>query len=258
MTMIERVLWGLLAGLAIVLVKILGPDEQFFRSLLVPQDGGASEDLAAELIFYFIISVITVLLGGIAGAFAKENDKTRILLFAVSFPALLTTMTAQKRDAVGNIGALAQSDLVEASPASQMANLSPMSLIISKAYAIDQDVTTCVEAGFGTKILQSAAKYLGGRSNASEKIYAVVIASTKDLNQAKEIANEALLNTDLQVYVGCKRPGNEYFPVIVGETTNQFDANELKGIVTEQRLLSDGSEPYISSYAYRTSIYDAR
>ena len=50
--------------------------------------------------FYIFISGITIILGAFSGLFSKETERTKLLIFCASVPALLSTFTGEQRDAV--------------------------------------------------------------------------------------------------------------------------------------------------------------
>lgn len=249
----ERIAWGFLAGFAIVLVKILGPDEEYVKSFLISNANNAEGIKLAEILAYGFISIVTILLGGIAGAFTKENDKTRILLFAVSFPALLTTVTAQKREPIG----LNIAQISEPQDYRHAENWLSQNWIISSAHAQEILGEVCVEESLTSKILQSTIKYISGSKSNEDTIYRLVIASKKDLAAAKEIANKISLKTEYSVSVGCKRPESSFFPVYIGDTKDQKNILEFKGEITAQKLLAPPDEPYVSAYKYSKEIYEA-
>ena len=93
MSLFECLGWGVLAGTVIVLVKILGPDQPYVQSLF---NGAARPDIT----FYMFISLITIVLGCLSGAFCNESERIKLLLFCASVPALLATATSERRNPV--------------------------------------------------------------------------------------------------------------------------------------------------------------
>lgn len=242
MTMKQRFLWGCLAGLTIVFVKIIGPDNDHVRSLF-------GNIYSADVSFYLFISVITVFLGAISGLFTKEQEPVKILLFCASVPALLSTFTAEQRDTIPQ----PQSNQDRADFISESTGNGALGFIVSPAFA-DTEENVCSEGSAFSKFQTSAQNYLSGSKTAQRPYYAVVAASTKSLDKAKEIAAEIKqANEDWAPYVGCKKPGNQYYPIIVGSIGDQVSAAQLKGQFDAAGVLDQ--ESYVSYYQYRKPIY---
>ncbi len=236
MSLTERVSWGLLAGAAIVLVKIIGPDREYVHALFTPSA------LSSDVAFYAFISAITVLLGTISGVFSNERDRVKLLLFCASVPALLSTATGQLREPTTMPGV-----------ADSQAGASPsLSFIITSAYAQTGDnLNVCDEGSFLQQFSQSAKSYLGGSGSQD---YAVIVSSTKNLDEAKGTTNSlAASPSHWNATVGCRRPGNDYYPVMIGNGMTQVDAARMIGKFVEA---NPGSEaPYLDNYPYRKVIY---
>lgn len=238
-----KLFWGALAGILIVLVKILGPDKIFVQSLF---EGAATGGIA----FYVFISAITILLGTISGLFSKEKEPVKLLIFCASVPALLTTVTTEQREpaATGSTSA----------PAVDRAQLdTPMlpPLLISTAHAQSADKShECNEGTFFQNFTQTGAQYLSGAKRSNQPFYAAVVASTQNYEEAKSIADKIYRqNKNFAPFVGCKRPGNANYPVIVGQIGTQAAAAEWIGRFEEAGILN--AKPYLSFYEHRSPVY---
>ncbi len=241
MTTKTRVFWGFLAGIAIVLVKILGPDRDFVNSLF------AAISLP-DITFYAFISIITISLGAISGAFCNESDRVKLLLFCASVPALLSTATAEKRDMIP----IPPETVARAGGSVNSFRLPPV--FATPAYAQIADNTECREDSFFSKFAQSAQNYLSGTSQASRANYVVIVYSSADLAEARSVADRiAAAGGDWNPYVGCHRPGNPNYPVIVGERGSELQAADLKGRFDALGMLPDPA--YLSNYAWSVPIY---
>ncbi|MBP1852661.1 hypothetical protein [Rhizobium halophytocola] len=236
MALYQKFLWGLLAGLALICVKIIGPDGDYVKSLISAN--------AAEWVFYSILSLITIFLGGLSGLFCKESEPARILVFCASFPALLSAATSQTRQEI---------PAPSARPAE--ARLAPTLDIglVTPAFAQNPaNDGVCLEGSFVSQIGKAAQDYFSAAS--ATKSYSVVIASSAKFEDAKSKADHfAQLAGSITVYVGCRKPGNAYYPIVAGPNTSQQEAATLMG-----RIIGEGWAPadsYISSYEYRTPIY---
>lgn len=246
MPMLHKFLWGLLAGLAVVCVKIIGPDVEHVQSLFIA-------GTIAAIAFYAFISLITIVLGGISGLFSKDNEPARLLIFCASFPALISTALAPQRvaqDVPTDLAYVSQG--YEADAPSEVAT----SLrLVGAAHAQNPDDGSpeghiCDEGGFGEQFLKAARDYISPTDAAS---YVVIIASTTDFDEAVAITDRVGDEVELPVGVGCRRPGNEFYPVIVGKTGSLAEASETLGFVEAQDWVMD--PPYLSNYPHRVVIY---
>jgi len=244
MTNRDRFLWGLLGGFAVICVKIIGPDIAVVKSLFFSSNG-------AEIAFYLLISAITVFLGGISGLFSKETEPLRMLAFAAAFPALVSTYTAPERIPSGANPA--------AAPAVGSAPVNAASLgfgIVPAAQAQTTDSQlVCDEGSFTEQFSKAARDYFSNQTQNTD--YSVVVGSEQDFDSAKALADAYARNSgDLEIYVGCRKPDNPYFPVIAGPTTDVETAATIMG-----EIIGEGWAPpdtYLSNYAYRQPIYEAK
>lgn len=242
----SKFFWGFLAGILIVFVKILGPDKLYVRSLFEGESlGGIS--------FYIFISIITIFIGAISGLFSREKEPVKLLIFCASVPALLTTVTTEQRGPAVN-GATSGAESIQASTDPSYLP----SIFVSSAFAQSSSKKhVCDEGGFFRSFSQTGAQYLSGGKRSDLPYYGVVVASTNDFEKAQAIANEIYSkDTNLTPFVGCRKPGNELYPVMVGEVGTQIAAAEWMGRYREAQLLLE--KPYLSFYEYRVPIYTPR
>lgn len=201
----------------------------------------------AEIAYYVLISAITVFLDGISGLFSKETEPLRILAFAAAFPALVSTYTAPERIPSGANPATA--------PAVGSAPVNTASLglgIVSAAQAQTTDSQlVCDEGSFTEQFSKAACDYFSNQTQNTD--YSVVVGSEQDFDRAKALADAyARRSGDTEIYVGCRRPGNPFFPVIAGPATDAGTAATFMG---------EGWAPpdtYLSNYAYRKPVYEAK
>lgn len=243
MTNRDRFLWGLLGGVAVICVKVIGPDIAVVKSLFLVRNG-------AEIAFYGLISAITIFLGGISGLFAKETEPLRMLAFAAAFPALISTYTAPER---------IPSSANPAAPteASRPANAASLALgFVSVAHAQPANGKfTCDEGSFAEQFSRAAGAYFSNK--VATGTFAVVVGSEQDFNRAKALADAyARSSGGREIYVGCRKPDNPFFPIIVGGSTDMQTASTLMGEVIGEGWAP--SDTYLSNYAYRAPIYEAK
>jgi len=238
----SRFLWGLCAGFVVVLVKVIGVDANFIKPIVVSGNHG-------ELSFYLLVSAGTVLLGGFSGLFSKSTEPMQILVFCASFPALVTTALSPDRSSppTGPINPVEKASLYMPS----VIEFDFISNAMAQTTAVNSRLV-CDEGSFSKQFKSAAKTYFGMESKI--KSTAVIIASEDSFERAKSIADTFAERTDnYDIYVGCRKPGNPYFPVIVGKPTDFQTAAEVKG-----EIVGEGWAPtdtYLSNYAYRETIY---
>jgi hypothetical protein len=132
--------------------------------------------------------------------------------------------------------------------------LSPFSVIgVARAQGVSADYI-CDEGGFVSQFATSAKEYLTGETGSNSLQYHVVVWSTKSLDTAKQVAGKVAESSDQwHASVGCRRPDNPYFPVMLGAKTNQVEAAKLLGRFQEAGILTE--KPYLSAYPFREPIY---
>lgn len=241
MTIFHRFLWGLLAGLAVICVKFVGPDNAVVKALVLTANQG-------EIVFYALVSFVTIMLGGISGVFAKEVEPGRILVFCAAFPALVSTASAPER-----IPASTAIDVRAERPATGGSTLGFG--IISSAYAAnDPPGLICDEGSFVRQFNAAAKSYFN--KPLQNPTFAVVVGSERSFDLAKLRADDfARRSTKYRITVGCRKPDVAYFPIMVGEPVDIQTAADIKGEVIGQGWAP--SDTYLSNYAYRTVIYKA-
>ncbi len=244
MLIAERLMWGSLAGGAIVLVKIVGPDRDYVYSLFA---SAATPDIA----FYIFISVVTMLLGLVSGAFSNEPDRVKLLLFCASVPGLLSTATGQLREPALGLPPAASEHAEADYQGAEGERVWLSSVIVSSARAQTGDEShVCSEGSFIQQFSLSAKNYFSGE----RPQYSVIVWSTRSFDEAKGLADELSEEPgDWQATVGCRRPNNDYYPVMIGTGMTQIEAATLLGQFVEAAPRSE--KPYLDNYPYRDSIY---
>ena len=244
MTNRDRFLWGLLGGIAVICVKIIGPDIEVVKSLFLVSNG-------AEIAFYGLISAITIFLGGVSGLFSKETEPIRMLAFAAAFPALVSTYTAPERTPLSTPPTAPSA---ERSGPANAASLDLGFVSAAQAQVIGSELV-CDEGSFTQQFSKAARDYFSNQPQ--DSTYAVVVGSEQDLERAKALADTYARDAgDFGIFVGCRKPGNPYFPIFLEAGTDVEKAATLMG-----EIIGDGWAPpdtYISSYAYRKPIYAAK
>lgn len=240
MRLIERLLWGMLAGLAIVLVKILSPDQAYVKSLFLTANAG-------ELGFYAFISLATIALGALSGAFSNESDRVKLLLFCASVPALLSTATAERRDPIPGGGLQPTAGMFSVvTPANAQQQLDPL------------EGLRCDPGDFLDNFARTANNYLTGKKQTEIEQYSVVIGSAASLSEAKQLADRLQAeHPDFAVRVGCAPSGASRLPVLVGDPATQIDAAALLGEFRQsgKGKPSDGLEPYLLPDPRQKPVY---
>lgn len=245
MSIVQRLLLGAVAGLAIVIVRIIGPDHAYVTSIITNYASGA--DLSG-MVSYVLVGLGTIILGTISGIFANENDTPRnILIFCASFPGLISSLVGEEREPL-------PVDQPELRAEYHQPVIAPFGLFVSSAQAQTADgPLVCEEETFGAKVAGKTLRYLSGGNAARQEIYGVVVASKTDFTEAAGLA-DAYTKKGLEgVAVGCRRPGNKFFPVMFAESMSRDEAEQKIGEWRASGVLLE--DPYLSAYEFRKPIY---
>lgn len=244
MPVIVRFIWGMLSGVAVVLVKAIGPDMTVIKEFFLTGNGG-------EFAFYIFVSGVTIMLGGLSGLFARERDPLRVLAFCAAFPALVTTYTSPPR-----LGPDANKHQTIEEVTQQKAAYSSFNFITSvQAQDLSNTSLVCDEGTFSEQFAQAAKTYF--KNEYPSDSFAVVVGSEKDFEVAKQKANTYTRQSKkYAINVGCRRSGNPYFPIMVGNSTDYETALVIKGEVIGEGWAP--SDTYLSNYPYRKIIYESR
>jgi hypothetical protein len=244
MTLFQRFAWGIVAGFAIVCVKFLGPDAEYVQRIISTLNIG-------HVTFYVVVSLVTILLGGISGLFSQDKEPLRILVFCAAFPA---TVSAALPGAGSRETGAQPTEENRAAELASPTQFRTFDLIVARAWAASDDIGVCDEGGFASKFSQAAKEYFS--DPVDDTTYSVIVGSETDLTEARHLADEFAQRADgLPVTVGCRKPGNPYYPVVVGGVSDLETAAEIKG-----RVIGEGWGPqdaYLSNYPFRKPIYQA-
>lgn len=235
---IFRIAVGGLGGFAAVLVKFLAQHEEKISSSFSNGQIGISSSIIAGLI---IVGPILVFLGGLIGWASEETHRIKLLMLGVSAPALITT----------GLSGQPHMPLAEQAPADRITSLTmPSALQTAHASILPSLHPEFVPLGVGLgnlDILGGIKEILGVDSLDTK--YWVIAGSHLTLTEAKlqvqRINEEAPY---LRAFVGKKRPGNNYYPVIVGEFTKRSVAEET---LAKAVGLNSVGKAYLSDYADR-------
>jgi len=204
MTGRERVIIGVLGGVAATVVKFLGQD--YAR---VFPDSGINFARAEDAIFgYMILIILLGFLGALCAWASDESRKFKLLAIAVAAPAMITTFTGGGD--YTNVGTVAS----RTAPAPTAGtSLIPF---ISSAHAADQ-VSRQQNAFSGQRTAgQKFDDALRFVFRVGESRYWVVAGSFKDKAKADEYVNKInAVDAGLGAFIGIKGP-NGFYPIIVG------------------------------------------
>lgn len=113
---------------------------------------------------------------------------------------------------------------------------------ISVAYGATDNVSENAYCGtLDINLLKGLKDFFG----LNETGYRIVIASFKKADEAEEFVKKVKSeNPKADVYVGERTPCNDFYPVVVGPTTNSL--SEAKQLLTKAQQLQSGTNAYIS------------
>jgi hypothetical protein len=229
-----RIAVGGLGGVAAACVKYLSQHQEKVLSLL------ENDQMAkAMAIFYglLILAAVLFFLGGLIGWVSNESNGLKLLALGISAPALFTTWTAKHEQVEGG-----QVDKVVVE--SRLGLI--QSALAAESSAPLRLLSTAGDS-HGFTVLDGIKEVLGW--DAISPNYWVVAGSYLSRDVAEQRARS--INEEdptMKAFVGKQRPGNKYFPVIVGEFTNREEAEKLLARALD---LESVAKAYLSPYADR-------
>jgi hypothetical protein len=221
----QRLLWGVAGGGVAVAVKFMGQDIYWLRVL---NDTRAADQLRGMIVFYIVLTLILCFVGAVAAMASKENSEMKLLVMAISFPALATTYMGGAKADIG----------------SSLGKLTSLS-IIGSAQAADATIPSASTSN-SSKFWEGFLLPLGYGKD--DQRYRVVVGSYKDKTAAEAKAAD-INKTDpsLNASVGDRRLFNDYYPVVVGKYAVYPQASALKAKVKDQLGIDDA---YLAPYEY--------
>ena len=211
---------GVLGGLAASASKVLALDVERLGRLV---ETGNFENMSDLLGTIYIVTPILMFLGGLIAWASAENHRMKLLAIGCAAPAMIAPWTAAKLDPM---------------------KTSFLPEMVSSAYAQTKPDTR----QSGTYV--TGLKALLGLENPRNNRYWVIVGSRTDLAEARKYAAQInAIDPNMKAFVGEKRPGNDFYPIIVGgpEAFYPLDkANELKDRATKISIVPDNA--YLSNY----------
>lgn len=212
MSTIERVILGCIAGFVAVLSKFLAQDYVF---VVANASNLTAEQILSYKIGYGLLTPILVLMGGFIAWVSEETKRMKVAALAISAPALVTTWAGGTKPS-----AVAYYDLFLQSAYAQDAR--------SAVTAVHQDGPQSAKEVSTFEQIQKGVGVFFGYGKEPVK-YRVVVGSFEDRDEAQRFADKVNKeNSRLNAWVAERRPGNKYFPVVVGEYNYLSKANDLK------------------------------
>jgi hypothetical protein len=201
--------------------KFLAQDFSYFREILEP---GAAGSMSALLIGYATMGIILVVIGAIvAWAFAEETHRGKLLMLAVSAPALITTWAG-------------------GSSSDHTAFHKPSFSLVDSAYA-----QTAPEMASEPTIWDGVKLFFG--VGKEPPLYRVVVASYPDYSSA--IAAAEAFNKEapgIGARVADKKPPSDYYAVVVSDYLPYKDA---KVRLDEAKKNLQASDAFLSPWIWK-------
>jgi SPOR domain len=219
---------GGLGGLAAICVKYIGQDHNVVMDWIDTGD----PRLHKLLIGYLILTPILIFLGGLVTWVSDETNHLKLLAMGVAAPALITTWAggATPGSASPHGNEPGHAYFFKMAPVAP-AHANEQSIQIAQADTIKQGL----ELFFGVGKI--------------EPRYWVIVGSHREKGDAE--AQAAAINVErptLHAFVGKRQPGNDDYPVIIGEYVNLAEANRLREVARELSAVKDS---HLSAYADR-------
>lgn len=227
---VSRALVGVVAGFVVALVKYVGDDGDYAKTLIA----AGWIDLLKLFLGY---GLVPMLLGAVGGWISDESKVHKIFWVAISAPVIIAA-------AAGGIAKHEQPQVD--TPGKAGWNLEQF-LPITPAYGAEaQAAELQPQHSESDPFLKGLNLFLYGKYQPTR--YRVVVHSVlDDKEKAEAIAKR--LNKDFQLpaaaTVGERKPGNAYWPIVLDGWTTYDDAKRLKENVWNMNFGLD-DKPYIS------------
>lgn len=212
MSNIEKVILGALGGLSAVFVKFLGQD---YANVVACAANLRADQILAYKVGYGLLTPILMFLGAFVAWLSDEQKRIKVVALAVAAPAIITTWSGGNK-----ADSLALNDLFVYSAYAQADDCAK-----GKISPVDPDVTSKKSTW---QQIESGIRVFFGYGKEPQK-YLVIVGSYKERNAAQQFADK--INAEdktLNAWVGLKLPGNDYYPVILGDYAYLSDAKELR------------------------------
>lgn len=225
---------GMLGGLLAAISKYGAFEHEALIEIIRMHTAESDEARAFRLAFY-LSSLLLVLMGGAIAWAAEENNRLKLIAIGAAAPALVAPWTAQTEKG--------RADRPVAS----------LSLpFVSPAIAQTPGIAASDNA--------RALRFLLGIGPDESQRYWVIVGSHRSYDVAAAQA-QAINRADsnLQAFVGAQKPGNPFYPVIVGGPKAFLPLNEARNLLNAARQ-NRYVEPsaYLSDYPGRLAEPVAR
>lgn len=212
-----RVSIGVLGGVCALLLKFYAHDRGIVGEWAFNLwQGTLSELHQIYFIEYILVAVVVIFFGGVIGYVSDERNKLKLLALGASAPALLTTLAGGievKKEEPGQ----ADRASIEIQSEGQAVWFMGQIRLVSIAHAAESgDSTRPPRIGDGIRVF-FGLQPVDIRSIDAERRYWVIVASERNRDDAEAVA--ASINAsvpEFDAFVGARRPGNEFYPVIIG------------------------------------------
>ena len=211
----EKYLIALLAGITPVATKYLARD--------------SDKNLADLIGIYAATSICLVILGAIVCYLSNEKNRMKLFMLALSAPALISNLSGNTY--VGK----------------ERASFENPFTISAYASETNQPIVIA-QAGF----IDNVRRYFGANNDSGK--YWVIVYSTKDRNQANTVAAAVnRVDPKYRAFVGNRRPGNPFYPVIIGNQNNESNAKKMRNHAAElvNKVPQITDRAYLDDYANR-------
>ncbi|HYD80903.1 MAG TPA: SPOR domain-containing protein [Paucimonas sp.] len=229
MSSIEKAILGALGGFSAVLVKFLGQD---YAHVVAHASNLTADQLLAYQVGYGLLTPILMFLGGFVAWISDERKRIKIVALAVAAPAMITTWSGGHK--VDSVAAALPGFLI---PTAHAQPADPRQAPPLR----NPDAVT--QKGTLQRIKEGVGVFFG--YGGEPKKYWVIVGSFKDRDAAQRFADQVNAeDKTLNAWVGVTTPGNDYYPVIVGDYAYLSQAKDLR-----QRALATASvkEAYLST-----------
>jgi hypothetical protein len=230
---IERIIVGILAGLAAVCVKILRQDLDSIRLWWMSTRPEDIVNLQSLFLSYYVLIPVLMFLGGVlCWLGSDETSKIKLFAMGIAAPAIITTLAGGPKEP-------------SRIPAPPISAPGPAGWLEQQFVTVALAQTNAKDNCASMPSLLQGFRIFFGEPNR----YYVIVAGYKSKAaaeaKAKEVNQE---DATMKAFVGKRKPCNEYYPVVVGDYLTEADANKL---LVRAKKLDAAEDPYLSDYPDR-------
>jgi hypothetical protein len=240
---LARIGVGIVAGIVVALAKYAGSDAEVAQRI-------GSGNLIALLLSMLGYSLLPIIFGAVGGWISDERRVHKIFWFAIAAPVIIAAAAGANTNTQH-----APETLPVGKAGWNFELLSPVTSAYAEEARAAELPTATLPAPMpnsqSTNPFVQGLQLFLGVNNREQARYRLVVHSVKDdKKKAEEVAtrlNREFPNLPAPATVGERKPGNDYWPIVLDGWTTYPEAKRLKDAISNMNFGFDSDDnPYIS------------